>query len=171
MPVMLPSPYFLEVDRAKSSSALAQLRCANLARFFGSAFSVGWRPGAASTGIAAAAVVMMCSLLYLVAVFKGAGHLFEQFFSVPYDMAIGLALIVVMLYTSIGGFVSVVRTDALQGVLMMIGAMMIFYFVTGAAGGVTALGSLAQAPQTAFVFELNGGIPSLSCWASAYRVL
>jgi SSS family solute:Na+ symporter len=91
--------------------------------------------------IAAAAVVMMCSLLYLVAVFKGAGHLFEQFFNVPYDMAIGLALIVVMLYTSIGGFVSVVRTDALQGVLMMIGAMMIFYFVTGAAGGVAALGS------------------------------
>ena len=32
--------------------------------------------------IAAAAVVMMCSLLYLVAVFKGAGHLFEQFLNV-----------------------------------------------------------------------------------------
>jgi SSS family transporter len=109
--------------------------------------------------IAAAGVVMMCSLLYLVAVFKGAGHLFGQFFNVPYDIAIGLALIVVMLYTSIGGFVSVVRTDALQGVLMIIGAMMIFYFVTAAAGGVAALGSLAQAPQTAFVFELNGGIP------------
>ena len=102
---------------------------------------------------------MMCSLLYLVAVFKGAGHLFGQFFDVSYEIAIGLALILVMLYTSIGGFVSVVRTDALQGVLMIIGAMMIFYFVTDAAGGVTALGDLAEAPETAFVFELNGGIP------------
>ncbi|MEC8075609.1 MAG: hypothetical protein VX122_05605, partial [Pseudomonadota bacterium] len=46
-----------------------------------------------------------------------------------------------------------------QGVLMIIGAMMIFYFVTDAAGGVTALGDLAEAPETAFVFELNGGIP------------
>ena len=109
--------------------------------------------------IASALVVMMCSLLYLVAVFKGAGHLFGQFFDVSYEVAIGLALILVMLYTSIGGFVSVVRTDALQGVLMIIGAMMIFYFVTDAAGGVTALGDLAKAPETAFVFELNGGIP------------
>ena len=109
--------------------------------------------------IAAALVVMMCSILYLVAVFKGAGHLFGQFFDVSYEVAIGLALILVMLYTSIGGFVSVVRTDALQGVLMIIGAMMIFYFVTDAAGGVTALGDLAKAPETAFVFELNGGIP------------
>ena len=109
--------------------------------------------------IASALVVMMCSLLYLVAVFKGAGHLFGQFFDVSYEVAIGLALILVMLYTSIGGFVSVVRTDALQGVLMIIGAMMIFYFVTDAAGGVTALGDLAEAPETAFVFELNGGIP------------
>ena len=108
--------------------------------------------------IAAAAVVMMCSLLYLVAVFKGAGHLFGQFFSVSYEIAIGLALVLVMLYTSIGGFVSVVRTDALQGVLMIIGAMMIFYFVTDAAGGVMALGDLANAPETSFVFELNGGI-------------
>lgn len=109
--------------------------------------------------IAAALVVMMCSILYLVAVFKGAGHLFGQFFGVSYEAAIGLALVLVMLYTSIGGFVSVVRTDALQGVLMIIGAMMIFYFVTNAAGGVTALGDLAKAPETAFVFELNGGIP------------
>ena len=109
--------------------------------------------------IAAALVVMLCSLLYLIAVFKGAGHLFQQFFRVPYDVAIGLALIVVVLYTSIGGFVSVVRTDALQGVLMIIGAVLIFFFVTSAAGGVTSLAKLAEADDTAFVFELNGGIP------------
>ena len=61
----------------------------------------------------------------------------------PYQVAIGLALIIVMLYTSIGGFVSVVRTDALQGVLMMIGAVLIFYFVTSAAGGVSAINQLS----------------------------
>ena len=57
---------------------------------------------------------MMCSLLYLVAVFKGAGHLFGQFFDVSYEIAIGLALILVMLYTSIGGFVSVVRLSLIH---------------------------------------------------------
>ena len=109
--------------------------------------------------VVAALVVMLCSLLYLVAIFKGAGHLFERFFNVPYQVAIGLALIVVMLYTSIGGFVSVVRTDALQGVLMMIGAVLIFYFVTRAAGGVGAISQLSVMPDKQFIFELNGGIP------------
>jgi sodium/pantothenate symporter len=109
--------------------------------------------------VIAAFVVMFCSLLYLVAIFKGAGHLFERFFNVPYQVAIGLALIIVMLYTSIGGFVSVVRTDALQGVLMMIGAVLIFYFVTSAAGGVSAINQLSVSADKQFLFEINGGIP------------
>lgn len=109
--------------------------------------------------IAAALVVMFCSLLYLAAIFKGAGHLFERFFNVPYEVAIGLALAIVVLYTSIGGFVSVVRTDALQGVMMIVGAVLIFHFVSTAAGGVGAIANLASMPDKAFVFELNGGIP------------
>ena len=108
--------------------------------------------------VVSALVVMFCSLLYLVAIFKGAGHLFERFFNVPYDVAIGLALVVVMIYTSIGGFVSVVRTDALQGVLMMIGAVLIFYFVTSAAGGIGAIADLSVMPDKQFLFEINGGI-------------
>lgn len=109
--------------------------------------------------LAAALVVMLCSLLYLVAIFKGAGHLLEGFFNVPYGLAIGIALLIVVLYTSIGGFVSVVRTDALQGVMMMVGAVLIFYFVTRAAGGVDAIGQLSTMPDKEFIFELNGGIP------------
>ena len=109
--------------------------------------------------LAAAVVIVLCSLLYLVAIFKGAGHLFERFFQVPYDVAIGLALSIVVLYTSVGGFVSVVRTDALQGLIMVVGAVLIFYFVTRAAGGVGAITALGALPDKQFVFDLNGGIP------------
>jgi SSS family transporter len=109
--------------------------------------------------LATAVIVMLCSLLYLVAIFKGAGHLFERFFQIPYDLSIGLALAVVVLYTSVGGFVSVVRTDALQGLMMVFGAILIFYFVTRAAGGVDAITALAAIPDKQFVFDLNGGIP------------
>ena len=104
-------------------------------------------------------IIVFCSLLYLVAIFKGVGHLFERFFDVPYEVAIGIALVIVMLYTSVGGFVSVVRTDVIQGVLMMIGAVTIFYFVTSAAGGVGALVELSEMPSKDFLFDLNGGIP------------
>lgn len=76
-----------------------------------------------------ALVIVFASLLYLIAIFKGAGHLFQQFLGVSYGMAVAITLIVVMLYTSIGGFVSVVRTDLIQGGMMVLGAMTIFYFV------------------------------------------
>jgi Na+/pantothenate symporter len=84
-----------------------------------------------------------------------------MFLGVPYETAVGITLIIVMLYTSIGGFVSVVRTDVVQGLLMVMGAMTIFYFVTAAAGGVGAITQLPAMPGKEFLFELNGGIPFL----------
>ena len=110
---------------------------------------------------ACAVVIVFASLLYLIAIFKGAGHLFEHFLGVNYKTAVGITLVIVMLYTSIGGFVSVVRTDVVQGVLMLLGAVMIFYFVTKAAGGVGAITQLVERPDTSFLFEINGGIPFL----------
>ncbi len=111
--------------------------------------------------VAAALVIVFSSLLYLMAIFKGAGHLFQQFLGIPYEGAVAVTLVIVMLYTSIGGFVSVVRTDVVQGVLMVLGSATIFYFVTDAAGGVGAIAQLAERPDTEFLFELNGGIPFL----------
>ena len=106
-----------------------------------------------------AVVIVFASLLYLIAIFKGAGHLFQQFLDISYEAAVLITLAIVVLYTSIGGFVSVVRTDVMQGILMVIGAMMIFYFVTDAAGGVGVIADLAEMPDKQHLFELNGGIP------------
>jgi SSS family transporter len=106
-----------------------------------------------------ASVIVFASLLYLLAIFKGAGHLFQIFLGVPYEVAVGVTLLVVVLYTSIGGFVSVVRTDAIQGVFMLLGAMAIFYFVTRAAGGVGAISQLVDMPTKQHLFDLNGAIP------------
>ena len=106
-----------------------------------------------------ASVIVFASILYLLAIFKGAGHLFQIFLGVPYEVAVGVTLLVVVLYTSIGGFVSVVRTDAIQGVLMLIGAMTIFYFVTQAAGGITSVSQLTDMPTKEHLFDLNGAVP------------
>ena len=101
---------------------------------------------------------MVSSLLYLVAIFKGAGHLFQQFLNIPYESAVLLTLVIVVIYTSVGGFISVVRTDVMQGILMVIGAVLLFYFVTEAAGGVGAIRELASQPDKSYLFEWNGGI-------------
>ena len=108
---------------------------------------------------ASAIVIVFASLLYLLAIFKGTGHLFQMFLNIPYDMGVALTLAIVVLYTSVGGFVSVVRTDVLQGALMLLGSVVIFSFVTRAAGGVWALTELKALPDKSFLFELNGGIP------------
>ncbi|MEC8633309.1 MAG: hypothetical protein VXX89_01615 [Pseudomonadota bacterium] len=106
-----------------------------------------------------ASVIVFASILYLLAIFKGTGHLFQIFLGVPYEIAVGVTLLVVVLYTSIGGFVSVVRTDAIQGVLMLIGAMTIFHFVTQAAGGITSVSQLTDMPEKEHLFDLNGAVP------------
>ncbi|MCB1683178.1 MAG: hypothetical protein KDI31_01785, partial [Pseudomonadales bacterium] len=106
-----------------------------------------------------ALVILFSSLLYLVAIFKGAGTLFEQFLNIQYGAAVWLTLLIVMLYTSIGGFVSVVRTDVLQGVLMVFGSVTIFGFVFTASGGMDALPTLMRAPDTRHLFTFDAGIP------------
>lgn len=108
--------------------------------------------------LASAVIIIFSSLLYLVAIFKGAGHLFQQFLNIPYESAVLLTLVIVVIYTSVGGFISVVRTDVMQGILMVIGAVLLFYFVTEAAGGVGAIGELASQPDKSYLFEWNGGI-------------
>ena len=116
-------------------------------------------PKTGALRLVAALVVVCSSLLYLIAIFKGAGTLFQHFLQIPYTTAVGLTLIIVMLYTSVGGFVSVVRTDVVQGCLMVVGSVLMFLFVTAAAGGVARLPELRTQESTAFLFDWNGGIP------------
>ena len=107
----------------------------------------------------AALIIVVSSLLYLVAIFKGSGNLFQAFFDIPYSLAIGLTLAIVMLYTTVGGFVSVVRTDVVQGTLMVLGSVIIFYCVTNAAGGPGAIVQLAEHAESRWLFTWDAGIP------------
>ena len=109
--------------------------------------------------LAAGLVIAFASLLYLIAVFKGAGNLLQVFLGIPYRAAVLATLVMIVAYTSVGGFLSVVRTDVVQGVLMLIGSVLLFVFVTSAAGGVTAIADLAADADTADLFELDAGIP------------
>ena len=109
--------------------------------------------------MAAAAVIAFASLLYLVAVFKGAGSLLQVFLGIPYPVAVGATLALIVAYTSVGGFVSVVRTDVVQGALMVLASVLLFHFVTSASGGVAAIVELPSRPTKAQLFRLDAAIP------------
>ena len=109
--------------------------------------------------VMAGIIIVISSIFYLVAIFKGSAHLFQIFLDLPYSTSIGIMFVVVLFYTSVGGFVSVVRTDVWQGGLMIIGSVLLFYFITKASGGVGSVFELKADPDTAWIFSWEGGIP------------
>ncbi len=72
---------------------------------------IGFRFGSNKARLLAALITIFASFLYMTAVFKGIGNLLEVFLDIPYGAAIFLVFLIVVAYTALGGFISVVRTD------------------------------------------------------------
>ena len=122
---------------------------------------LGARFSSQSVRVITGLIIALASMLYLIAIFKGAGNLFQVFLGIPYEAAVGLMLVVVLVYTSIGGFVSVVRTDVIQGVFMLLGSMALFGFVTNHIGGPGRMFDLMAIPAKEHLFSWNAGAPIL----------
>ena len=88
------------------------------------------------------AVVILCSLMLVVffitqmiAQFKGGATLIQTVTGLPYITALILFSVVVIVYTSFGGFKAVVITDTIQGFIMACGTFLLLFFVLRAGGG------------------------------------
>ncbi len=119
---------------------------------------IGFRFDSTPARVFAAVIVLFASFFYMTAVFKGIGNLLEAFLEIPYRLAIAIVFVIVMVYTAVGGFISVVKTDAVQGVVMIIGAVLLFLGVTEAAGGVGSFFEVRQQPAGDDLFRWGGGI-------------
>ena len=95
----------------------------------------GFRVGSPAARVLAALVVLFSSVFYMTAVFKGVGNTLEVFLGIPYWSAILLVFVIVSLYTAAGGFLSVVRTDVVQGSMLVVAALVLFTGIVSAAGG------------------------------------
>ncbi|OOR92188.1 sodium/pantothenate symporter [Moraxella bovis] len=71
----------------------------------------------------------------MVVQFIGAGRLLETTLGLPYEWSIGVFALVIGLYTFIGGFRAVVLTDTVQGLVMLIGTMLLLGATIVATGG------------------------------------
>lgn len=119
---------------------------------------IGFRFDSTPARALAAVIIVFASLFYMTAVYKGIGNLLQVFLEIPYTWAIVLVFFVVMAYTAVGGFVSVVKTDAMQGVVMAVAAVLLFHGTVQAAGGLDAVGALGRAPETEHLFTWEGGV-------------
>ncbi len=112
---------------------------------------IGLRFNSQAARFTAALIVIFSSFLYMTAVFKGIGSLVVELLDLTYGIALFVVVLVVVLYTMIGGFHSVARTDLLQGMQMTLAAILMFFAITHAAGGIGRLADLARIDDGALV--------------------
>ncbi len=118
---------------------------------------IGFRFGSQSARVLAAVIVLIASFFYMTAVFKGIGNLLQEFLEIPYGASIIVVFFIVVTYTMMGGFISVVKTDAVQGVIMIVAGVLLFSGTFRAAGGFEAFEVLQATPSTQFLFDWGGG--------------
>lgn len=81
----------------------------------------------------------ICLVLFFIAQmmsqFIGGAVLFESITGLPYIYGLTLFGVIVILYTTIGGFKAVTTTDTIQGLIMVLGGFIILYTIVSVAGG------------------------------------
>ncbi|WP_116473810.1 sodium/pantothenate symporter [Zobellella maritima] len=89
--------------------------------------------------ILAACGLLAAFVATMVVQFIGGARLLETVTGLPYEGGLILFALTVLLYTLIGGFRAVVITDAVQGILMLVGTIVLLAGVLHAGGGAPAL--------------------------------
>lgn len=89
--------------------------------------------------IAASVSLLLFFVSAMTAQFIGGARLFETITGLPYFWALAVFAGTVVLYTTVGGFRAVALTDALQGVVMVIGTAVMIWGVARAGGGMNAV--------------------------------
>ena len=119
----------------------------------------GFRYSSRMARVQAAAIVIFASVLYMTAIFKGIGHALEISLGIPYSVAILIVLLIVVTYTAVGGFISVVKTDVVQGIMLILAAILLFSGTVRASGGLESFFAVRKLPEGAALFSWNVALP------------
>jgi sodium/proline symporter len=109
-----------------------------------------------------AIVIVVFFLVYTASAFAAGGKLFTSVTSLEYHQALTLGAVVILIYTFLGGFIAVCKTDFVQGTLMLVGILAVpitAVMVMGSANivpnlmnSIKADGLAATAPQFLNIF-------------------
>ncbi len=87
------------------------------------------RYGSKSIKIAAALIIFIFLIPYSASVYTGLAYLFEKVFNINFTTALWSMAILTAVYLVIGGYLAVARNDAIQGVVMIVGVIVMIWFV------------------------------------------
>mgnify|MGYP000057525854 FL=1 len=81
---------------------------------------------------------------YTASGFAACGKLFSSLFGINYQVAMVISALIIVGYTTLGGFLAASTTDFIQSIIMSIALIIIFIFGINVAGGVSAVVENAQ---------------------------
>jgi len=97
---------------------------------------LGRRSGSKFIQVFAGFTIFIFMPLYTAAVLIGASRIIEGLLNIPYIYSLAIFSVVVALYVIMGGLKGVMYTDALQGVLMFVGMIILLIVIYAQTGGV-----------------------------------
>jgi SSS family transporter len=97
------------------------------------------RYGSAEARIFSAATTGLFLIIYNVSVLKGMANAFEVLMELPYWSGVVISGVVIMFYTSVGGYLAVVWTSFVQALVMIAALTLLTFMSLQKVGGMTAL--------------------------------
>lgn len=102
-------------------------------------------------------IFILVYVFYLVSQYKGFGMVASAVFDIPYPVAVGMVYLFIM-YTTFGGYRSVVRTDVFNLILLTVSLAVVFVSILSKVGGFGVL--YAQAGQISGYAHANIQAPT-----------
>ncbi|MBQ3302794.1 MAG: sodium:solute symporter family protein [Eggerthellaceae bacterium] len=132
-----------------------RLGATTMPEFFGKRFN------SRALRIAAAAIIFVFLIPYTASVYNGLSRLIVIAFGIdiPYEYCIVLMAVVTAVYVVLGGYMATVMNDFIQGVVMLVGIVLVIVFVLNGHGGFSqAIITLSQVQADGI--EMQGAFTS-----------
>lgn len=116
--------------------------------------------------VIAALVIIVFFIPYTASGFNACGTLFSSLFGTNYFTAMIISAVVIVAYTTLGGFLAASTTDLIQSVIMTIALIVVVFFGIHAAGGWDAV--VANAQSIPGYLNLSQGFDVATGTAASY---
>ncbi|MDO5133804.1 MAG: sodium/proline symporter [Eubacteriales bacterium] len=117
----------------------------------------------------AALIIIIFFVPYTASGFKAVGTLFNSLFGMEYHLAMIMGAVIIVAYTTMGGFLAVSTTDLIQSIFMTIALIVIVFFGIDKAGGFGTV--MENARQLPGYLNIMQGYDVTSGTASSYSFL
>ena len=116
-------------------------------------FAKRFHDNAKVLSLIAALIIIIFFVPYTASGFSACGKLFSSLFGVDYQIAMIISAVVIVLYTTLGGFSAASTTDLIQSIVMTVALFVVVGFGVSQAGGVHAV--IENASQLPAYFSLT----------------